>query len=41
MFLDRLRRLCQRTVRTSENAVDQAVIHQEADRRLLAAFINE
>ena len=40
MFLDRLRKLCQRTVRTSENAVEQAVINQEADRRLLAAFIN-
>ena len=40
MFLDRLRKLCQRTVRTSENAVEQAVINQEAGRRLLAAFIN-
>jgi hypothetical protein len=40
MFLDRLRRLCQRTVRSSENPVEQAVINQEADRRLLAAFIN-
>jgi len=40
MFLDRLRKLCQRTIRTSENAVEQAVINQEADRRLLAAFIN-
>ena len=40
MFLDRLWKLCQRTVRTSENAVEQAVLNQEADRRLLAAFIN-
>ena len=40
MFLDRLRKLCQRTVRTSDNAVEQAVINQETDRRLLAAFIN-
>ena len=40
MFLDRLRKLCQRTVRISDNAVEQAVINQEADRRLLAAFIN-
>jgi len=40
MFLDRLRELCQRTVRTSENAVEQAVLNQEADRRLIAAFIN-
>ena len=40
IFLDRLRRLCQRTVRSSDNAVEQAVINQEADRRLLAASIN-
>jgi len=40
MFLDRLRKLCQRTVQRSENAVEQAVINREADRRLLAAFIN-
>jgi len=40
VFLDRLRKLCQRTVRISENPVEQAVINQEADRRLLAAFIN-
>ena len=40
MFLDRLRKLCQRTIRSSVNAVEQAVIQQEADRRLLAAFIN-
>jgi len=40
VFLDRLRKLCQRTVRNSVNAVEQAVINQEADRRLLAAFIN-
>ena len=40
MFLDRLRKLCQRTVRNSDNAIEQAVINQEADRRLLAAFMN-
>ena len=40
MFLDRLRKLCQRTIQCSENAVEQAVINLEADRRLLAAFIN-
>jgi hypothetical protein len=40
MFLDRLRKLCQRTIRNSDNAVEQAVINREADRRLLAAFIN-
>jgi hypothetical protein len=31
---------CQRTIRSSDNPVEQAVINQEADRRLLAAFIN-
>jgi len=40
MFLDRLRKLCQWTIRNSENAVAQAVINHEADRRLLVAFIN-
>jgi hypothetical protein len=40
VFLDRLRKLCQRTVRSSERAEEQAVINQEAQRRLLAAFIN-
>ena len=40
MFLDRLRKLCQRTVHISENAIEQAFINQEEDRRLLAAFIN-
>jgi len=39
-FLDRLRKLCQQTVRNSNDAVEQAVINKEADRRLLAAFIN-
>jgi hypothetical protein len=40
LFLDRLRKLCQRTIRSSNNPVEQAVINQEANRRLLAAFIN-
>jgi hypothetical protein len=40
VFLDRLRKLCQRTIRSSNNPVEQAVINQEADRRLLATFIN-
>ena len=40
VFLDRLRKMCQRTVRSSDNPVEQAVINQEAERRLLAAFIN-
>jgi hypothetical protein len=32
--------LCQRTIRSSEDAIEQAAINQEAERRLLAAFIN-
>ena len=40
MFLDRLRKWCQRTIQRSESAVEQTVINREADRRLLAAFIN-
>jgi hypothetical protein len=40
MFLDRLRKLYQRTIRSSDNPVEQALINQEADRRHLAAFIN-
>jgi hypothetical protein len=40
MFSDLLRKLCQRTIQRSENAIEQAVINQEADMRLLAAFIN-
>ena len=40
VFLDRLRKMCQRTVHSSDNPVQQAVINQEAERRLLAAFIN-
>jgi hypothetical protein len=40
VFLGRPRKLCQRTIRSSANPVDQAVINQEAGRRLLAAFIN-
>jgi hypothetical protein len=38
VYLDRLRKLCQQTIRISANAVQQVVINQEADRRLLAAF---
>jgi hypothetical protein len=40
MFLDRLRKLCQRAVQCSNNPIEQAVINREAERRLLAAFIN-
>jgi hypothetical protein len=40
VFLDHLRKLCQRTIHSSEDAVEQAAINQEPERRLLAAFIN-
>jgi len=40
VFLDRLRKLCQRTIRSSNNPVEQAVINQKAERWLLASFIN-
>jgi hypothetical protein len=39
-FLDCLRKWCQRTIQSSSNPAEQAVINWEADRRLLAAFIN-
>jgi hypothetical protein len=39
-FLDRLRKWCQRTIQSSNNPAEQAVINRDADRRLLAAFIN-
>jgi hypothetical protein len=40
VFLDRLRKMCGRTIRSGANPAEQAVINQEAERRLLAAFIN-
>jgi hypothetical protein len=40
MYLDRLRKLCQRTVQQTENPVEQAILNREADKRLLAAFIS-
>jgi hypothetical protein len=40
MYLDRLRKLCQRTVPQTENPVEQAILNREADKRLLAAFIS-
>ena len=39
-FLDRLRKLCQRTIHSSNGPIEQAVMNREADRRFLAAFIN-
>ena len=40
VFLDRLRKLCQQTIRSSDNPLEQGIINQEADKRLLAAFVN-
>lgn len=41
VFLDCIRKWCERTIQGSDNPVEQAVIKREADRRLLAPFINE
>jgi hypothetical protein len=38
MYLDRLRKLCHRTIKRSDNPAEQAVINREAERRLSAAF---
>jgi hypothetical protein len=40
MYLDRLRKLCQRTVQQTENPVEPAILNREAEMRLLAAFIS-
>ena len=40
MFLDLLRKWFQRTIHHSNDPTEQAVVNTEADRRLLAAFIN-
>ena len=40
VFLDRLRELCQRTIRSSDKPLEQGIINQEAGKGLLAAFIN-
>jgi hypothetical protein len=40
MFLDRLRKMCQLTVRTSGDAREQAAYNAEAESRLLAAFVS-
>jgi len=39
-FADRCRRLCQKTVRRVEDEAMQRVINEEAERRLVAAYIN-
>jgi hypothetical protein len=40
MYLDRLRKLCQKTIQHSENPVEQVILNKEAEKRLLAAFIS-
>jgi hypothetical protein len=40
MYLDRLQKLCQRTIQRTENPVQQAIQNREADKRLLVAFIS-
>jgi hypothetical protein len=40
MYLNRLRRLCQRTIPHADTPAEQAVLNREAERRLLAAFIS-
>jgi hypothetical protein len=39
-FADRCRRLCQRTIRQVNDDATQRVINEEAERRLVAAYIN-
>jgi hypothetical protein len=39
-FADRCRRLCQRTIRKVNDEATQRVINEEAERRLVAAYIN-
>lgn len=39
-FADRCRRLCARTIRQVSDPTQQAIINEEAERRMLAAYIN-
>lgn len=39
-FSDRCRKLCQRTIRKARDEATQRIINEEAERRLLAAYIN-
>jgi hypothetical protein len=39
-FADRCRRLCQKTVRNVADGATQRIINEEAERRLVAAYIN-
>jgi hypothetical protein len=40
VFAYRCRKLCQKTVRRVKNAVAQVILNEEAERRLVAAYIN-
>jgi hypothetical protein len=40
MYLDRLRKLRQRTIQRSEYSAEQAILNREAEKRLLPAFIS-
>jgi hypothetical protein len=40
VFGDRCRKLCQKTVRKVDNEVTQIILNEEAERRLVAAYIN-
>lgn len=40
VFLGRLLKLCQRTIRSNNNPVEQTVINKEVDRKFLDAFIS-
>jgi hypothetical protein len=40
VYLDRLRKLCQRTVQQTGDPVEQAILNREADKRHLVACIN-
>lgn len=39
-FSDRCRKMCQRTIRKTQDEDTQRIINEEAERRLLAAYIN-
>ena len=39
-FADRCRRLCQKTIRNVGDEATQRIINEEAERRLVAAYIN-
>jgi hypothetical protein len=40
VFADRCRRLCQKTIRIVQDEATQRIINEEAERRLVAAYIN-